>query len=44
MSRLVFACRPDEADKNLVSVLLIARIKEEDGCDDGSDIDQVGVG
>ena len=34
----------DEADKIAVSVLLIVRSEEEDGGDDGSDLDQVGVG
>ena len=44
MSRLVFACQPDRADEILVSVLLIIRIKEEDGSDDASDLDKLGVG
>ena len=44
MSCLVFAHLPDEADKIVVSVLLIVRREEEDGGDDGSDLDQVGVG
>ena len=44
VSRLVFARQPDEADKILVSVLLIVRSKEEDRGDDGSDLDQVGFG
>ena len=44
MSRLVFYCQPDEADEIVVYVLLIVMSKEEDGGDDGSDLDQVGVG
>ena len=44
MIRLVFARRPDEADEIVVSVLLMVRSKEEDECDNGSDLDQVGVG
>ena len=42
--RLVFASRPDKADKIVVYVLLIVRSKEEDGGDDVFDLDQVGVG
>ena len=44
VSRLVFSRRPDEADEIVVSVLLIVRSKEEDGGDDGSGLDRVGVG
>ena len=44
VSRLVFACLPDEAEKIVVSVLLIIRSEEGDGGDDSSDLDQVGVG
>ena len=44
MSRLVFYCRPDKADEIVVSVLLIVMSKEEDEGNDGSDLDQVGVG
>ena len=44
MIYLVFARQPYEADDIVVSVLLIARIKEDDGGDEGSDLDQVGAG
>ena len=44
VSCLVFSRQPDEADKIVVPVFLIARSEEEDGGDDGSDLDQVGVG
>ena len=44
VSRLLFARRPNEADKIVVSVLLIIWSKEEDGGDNGSDLDKVGVG
>ena len=43
MSFLVFACQRDKADEIVVPVLLIVRSKEEDGGDDGSDLDKVGV-
>ena len=44
VSRLVFARQPYEADEIVVSILFIVGSKEEDGGDDGSDLDQVGVG
>ena len=44
VSRLVFARRPDEAREIVVPVFLIIRREEEDRGDDGSDLDQVGVG
>ena len=44
VSRLVFSRRPNEADNLLVAVFLIVRSEEEDGGDNGSDIDEVGVG
>ena len=39
VSCLVFARRTDEADEILVSVILIVRSEEEDGYDDGSDLE-----
>ena len=44
MSHLVFARQLDKADKIVVSVLLIVRSEEEDGGNEGSEIDQVGLG
>ena len=44
MSQLVLARRTEEADEIVVSVILIIRSENEDGGDDGSDLDQVGVG
>ena len=44
VSCLVFARRPDKAEEIVVPVFLIVRSEEEDGGDDGSDLDQVGVG
>ena len=44
VSHLVFPHQPDKAKDIVVYVLLIVRIEEEDGGDDGSDIDQLGVG
>ena len=43
MSRLAFARRPNEADDILVAVFLVVRVEEEDGGDNGSDIDEAGV-
>ena len=43
-SCLVFARQPDKSDKIVVSVFLIVCSKEVDGGDEGSDLDQVGVG
>ena len=43
VSRLVFSRQPDKADEIVVPVFLIVRSKEEDGGDNGSDIDQAGV-
>ena len=40
---LVFARRPDEAHEIVVSALFVLRYDKEDGGDDCSDIDQVGV-
>ena len=41
---LVFARQPDEAHEIVVFVLLVLGYKEEDGGDDCSDLEQVGVG
>ena len=44
MSCLILACRPHKAGEIVVAVFLIERSKEEDGGDNGSDLDEVGVG
>ena len=44
VSCLVFSFQPDEADKIVVPVFLIVWSEEEDGGEDGSNIDQLGVG
>ena len=44
MSRFILARKPHEADAIVVAVFLIVRSKEEDGGENGSDIDEVGVG
>ena len=36
--------RPHEADKIVVAVFLVVRSEDEDGGDNGSDLDEVGVG
>ena len=43
MSRPVFACLPDNANKIVVPGFLIVRSKEGGGGDDGSDLDQIGI-
>ena len=43
VSCLILACQPYEADDIVVAVFLIVRSAEEDGGDDGSDLDEVGV-
>ena len=44
VSHLVFAHQPDKAKKIVASVSLIVLNEEEDGDDDGYDIEQIGVG
>ena len=44
VSRLLFSFRPNKADEIVVPVFLIVRSEEEDGGDNGSDLDLVGVG
>ena len=43
-SCLVFSCQPDKSDEIVVPIFLILRSEEEDGGDEGSDLDQLGVG
>ena len=44
VSRLILARRPHEVDEIVVAVFLIVRSEEEDGVDNVSDLDEVGVG
>ena len=44
VSRFVLASRPHEADEIVIAVILIIRSEEEDGGENGSDIEEVGVG
>ena len=44
MSFLLLSRQPNEADEIVGAVFLIVRIEEEDGDDNDSDIDEVGVG
>ena len=43
-SQLILARRPHEDDGIVIAVFLIVRSKEEDGGDNGLDLDEVGVG
>ena len=44
VSRFVLARQPHKADEIVISVLLIVGSEEEDGGENGSDLDEVGVG
>ena len=43
VSRFVLASRPHEAYEIVITVLLIVRVEEEDGGENGLDLDKVGV-
>ena len=44
VSRIVFDSRPNKANMIVITVLIIVHSEEEDGGDDCSDLDQLGVG